>query len=98
MDNLPYMTLSYSNGLGFDKYFDEVTASRVNISEIDITAFNVPFPTMIDQDPETHAGDDVAVFAIGPWSHLFAGVYEQSYIPHIAAYAACIGNGLKACD
>lgn len=31
-------------------------------------------------------------------SHLFSGVYEQNTIPHIVGYAACIGDGLTACD
>lgn len=40
---------------------------------------------------ETHGGEDVAIFAKGPMSHLFDGTLEQSYIPHAMAYAACIG-------
>lgn len=47
---------------------------------------------------ETHGGDDVAIFAIGPQAHLFQGVYEQHYIAHVMAYAACVGDGLKYCD
>lgn len=47
---------------------------------------------------ETHGGDDVAIFAIGPQAHLFQGVYEQHYIAHVMAYAACVGDGLKFCD
>lgn len=46
----------------------------------------------------THGGDDVAVFASGPWAHLFTGNYEQNYIPHAMGYAACIGKGLSACN
>lgn len=42
---------------------------------------------------ETHGGDDVAVFARGPSSHLLVGNYEQTYIPHVMAYAARIGPG-----
>lgn len=44
-----------------------------------------------------HAGDDVGLWAIGPHAHLFTGVYEQNYIPHALAYAACVGNGLTFC-
>ena len=44
---------------------------------------------------ETHGGDDVAIFAIGPQAHMFQGVYEQHYIAHVMAYAAGIGPGLK---
>lgn len=36
---------------------------------------------------ETHAGEDVAIFAGGPAAHLFHGVREQHYIFHVMAYA-----------
>lgn len=42
-------------------------------------------------EDETHGGDDVGVFARGPFSHLFTGVFEQSFIPHAMKYAACLG-------
>ncbi|XP_064160775.1 alkaline phosphatase, tissue-nonspecific isozyme-like isoform X1 [Anguilla rostrata] len=41
---------------------------------------------------ETHGGEDVAVFARGPMAYLLHGVQEQNYIPHVMAYAACIGQ------
>lgn len=43
------------------------------------------------RNSETHGGDDVGVYASGPWSHLFIGSYEQSNIPVAMAYAAKIG-------
>ena len=39
---------------------------------------------MID---ETHGGEDVAIFAGGPWAHLFQGVHEQNYIYHVMRHA-----------
>ncbi|XP_077513613.1 alkaline phosphatase, tissue-nonspecific isozyme-like isoform X2 [Amblyomma americanum] len=39
-----------------------------------------------------HGGEDVAVYARGPWAHLFDGVNDQTYIPYVMAYAACIGQ------
>ena len=47
---------------------------------------------------ETHGGDDVAVFARGPHHSMFTGLYEQSQLPHLMAYAACIGPGRHACS
>lgn len=47
---------------------------------------------------ETHGGDDVGIFASGPWAHLFSGVMNQNTIPHLMAYAACIGDGLTNCS
>ena len=40
---------------------------------------------------ETHGGDDVGIWAVGPMAHLFHGVHEQSYIAHVMSYSACIG-------
>lgn len=50
----------------------------------------------------THTGEDVAIYASGPMSHLINGVKEQSYIAHVMAYSACIGpystgNGVINC-
>ena len=39
-----------------------------------------------------HAGEDVPVFAEGPWAHLLNGVYEQSYINTVMMYALCMGE------
>jgi len=39
------------------------------------------------EESETHAGDDVAILAQGPWAHLFRGVVEQNLIYHIMAKA-----------
>lgn len=58
---------------------------------------NYTFPSLVPIPRETHGGDDVAVFAKGPWSHLFSGNYEQNFIPHAIAYASCIGPGLTVC-
>lgn len=48
-------------------------------------------PTTVPLYEETHGGDDVAVFAVGPYSHLFTGVYEQHFIAHAVMYATCLG-------
>ena len=59
---------------------------------------NYTYPSLVPIARETHGGDDVAVFAKGPWAHLFSGNYEQNFIPHAIAYAACIGPGLTICN
>ncbi|KAG0713236.1 Alkaline phosphatase, tissue-nonspecific isozyme [Chionoecetes opilio] len=47
---------------------------------------------------ETHGGEDVPVYAIGPGSHLFSGTVEQNYIPHAIAHAACIAEDNSHCE
>lgn len=95
MDHLPFMKLSYANGHGF--YSHRQTSGRVDLSSVDLIKVDLEFPGTLPLNSETHGGDDVAVFAIGPAAHLFRGVFEQNAIPHIMAYAACIGNGLQIC-
>ena len=34
----------------------------------------VPLPS------ETHGGEDLGIYAIGPWSHLFQGTVEENYV------------------
>ncbi|KAL0852539.1 hypothetical protein ABMA27_017012 [Loxostege sticticalis] len=81
-DGVPYMTLSYANGPGARK---QVNGVRVNV-------------TAEPNFEETHGGDDVGVFARGPHHDMFSGVYEQSQLPHLMAYAGCFGPGKHACS
>ncbi|KAM3957553.1 LOW QUALITY PROTEIN: alkaline phosphatase [Aphomia sociella] len=93
-DNLPYMTLSYANGPG---YRTREQFGRSNLGLEDIKSLNFTFPSLVPIPRETHGGEDVAVFAKGPWSHIFSGSYEQNYIPHAIAFASCIGSGWTSC-
>ncbi|XP_052890229.1 alkaline phosphatase-like [Anopheles moucheti] len=97
-DGVPYMTISYANGPGYRKHVDVEAGKRLDVRQMDRSKTNFVFPSTLPTYPETHAGEDVAVYASGPWSHLFTGTYEQNLIPHMMAYASCLGNGMKACD
>ncbi|XP_053685594.1 membrane-bound alkaline phosphatase-like [Sabethes cyaneus] len=97
-DKLPYMTLTYANGLGFYDHMDVENKGRMDIRKMDTSADYFRYPATLPVELETHGGEDVAVYASGPWSHLFTGSYEQNAIPHMMAYASCIGSGLKACS
>ncbi|CAG0894800.1 unnamed protein product [Darwinula stevensoni] len=97
IQNLPYTTLMFTNG-GYWKYkVDPNNSSQViweNVTEEvaagdDYHQLQAVFRG--DGDTETHGGEDIAVFARGPWSHLFVGLHEQPYIAHVMAHAACIG-------
>nr|AUH25164.1 alp5 [Chilo suppressalis] len=89
-DSLPYTILSYANGPGY-------RPDRQNILLDDINNLNYSYPSSVPMVRETHGGEDVAVFAKGPWAHIFSGNYEQNYIPHAIAYASCIGPGFTYC-
>nr|XP_022910110.1 alkaline phosphatase-like [Onthophagus taurus] len=94
-DNKGYSTLSYANGPGYKDYDEN---GRPDYREDDLSGKDAMFPAMAPLDSETHGGDDVAIFATGPWAHLFTGSVEQNYIPHAMAFAACVGNGHTMCS
>jgi alkaline phosphatase len=50
----------------------------------------VPLPS------ETHGGEDLGIYAIGPWSHLFQGTVEENYTFHVMDFAAGISERLAA--
>lgn len=97
-DKKKYTVLSYANGPSFANTFDDKLHERVDPTDYIKGSMYDKFPGTWPLDYETHGGDDVAVFASGPWSHLFSGVYEQNAIPHIMGYASCLGKGLKMCE
>uniref|UniRef100_A0A7G3ABG4 Alkaline phosphatase n=1 Tax=Lutzomyia longipalpis TaxID=7200 RepID=A0A7G3ABG4_LUTLO len=96
LDHLPYATLSYANGPGYEMH-EEQTGGRRNLLRLNMHRQTFEFPSTIPLAEETHGGDDVPVYASGPWAHIFTGTYEQHYIPHAIGYAACIGDGLHSC-
>lgn len=93
-DYMPFTTLLYGNGPG---YRDPVNGHRPDPTNDDLHDVNYRQPASVPMSSAAHAGDDVGLWAIGPHAHLFTGVYEQNYIPHALAYAACVGNGLTFC-
>ncbi|XP_002020239.2 alkaline phosphatase [Drosophila persimilis] len=91
-DDLPYATLSYANGPGYNSnYLREGGAvKRKNLRAINMKNKDFMFPSTVPLESETHGGDDVAVFASGPYAQLFTGVFEQHFIPHAMGYASCL--------
>ncbi len=100
---LPYTTLSYANGPGWTgglqrKEYNPATegtvaatysgsALRPDLSGVDTTAANYMQEATVPMGSETHAGEDVGIWAIGPRSQLFRGTHEQNYIYHVMANA-----------
>ena len=75
--------------MGFFDHFNE--SGRINPLDMDFRESFFMQPTTVPLHEETHGADDVAVFALGPYSHLFTGVYEQHFIAHAMMYATCLG-------
>ncbi|XP_030558523.1 membrane-bound alkaline phosphatase [Drosophila novamexicana] len=94
INGVKYATLNYA--VGPNPYLDENGKRESLEDKIDDPSF--VFPSYITSNIGVHSGDDVGIFATGPQSHLFSGVMQQSTIPHLMAYAGCIGDGPKLCD
>lgn len=95
-DNKPYTTLGYYNGDGFavlddigerDEGKDYGQPGRADITDIDTGKSNYYQESLIPLIDESHSGEDVTIFAGGPWAHLFQGVHEQNYIYHVMRHA-----------
>ncbi|KAM9035270.1 alkaline phosphatase, tissue-nonspecific isozyme [Sarcophilus harrisii] len=92
-DNKPFTSILYGNGPGYRI----VAGERENIFTVDYAHENYQAQSAVPLGSETHGGEDVAVFAKGPMAHLLHGVHEQNYIPHVVAYASCIGANKDHC-
>ena len=97
-DGMPYTTITYTNGLGHahygsgtdadDRYEDPVSAGRQDIAADDTEASGYHQEALVPMaGGETHAGEDVGVWARGPGAHLLSGTNEQSFIFHVMAHA-----------
>lgn len=84
---LPYTSLIYGNGPGNHQPRRDPTIGPNSTD----SPYYVQFAA-IHQEEAFHDGSDVAIFAAGPYAHLFQGTQEQSYIAHVFAYAMCIGD------
>lgn len=91
-DGLPYTTLGYTNGRGFHFlpvggdtiYSEEINIEgRADLNGIDTTDQGFHPETLIPLSAETHAAEDVAIYATGPGSSLINGVMEQNAIFHV---------------
>ena len=82
-DGKPYTTLGYMNGPG----------ARLDEARADLTGVDTSDPDFLQQalvplgESETHAGDDVAILAQGPWAHLFSGILDQHVVYHVVNHA-----------
>lgn len=83
-DGKPYTTLSYANGPG------AVNGEREDLSKVDTTARDFRQQSLVPFNSETHGGEDVPIYATGPWAHLFQGTVDQQYIFHVMNHAGQI--------
>lgn len=92
-DGMPYTTLGYTNGNGFhdlgsetdadEGYGYPISSGRVDLTDVDTEASGFHQEALVPLGSETHAGEDVAIYANGMGSHLVGGTNEQSIIFHV---------------
>ncbi|XP_059487982.1 alkaline phosphatase 4-like [Neocloeon triangulifer] len=102
-EGLIYETLTYANGPGYNTHRKEGPIEAEESLWKDVTQMNRNEPRYrhfapIYKDLETHGGEDVAIYASGPFSHLFNGVFEQSYIAHVISCAGNFGPSADLCN
>ncbi|WP_255558182.1 alkaline phosphatase [Zhongshania aquimaris] len=101
-DGMPYTTVGYTNGLGFRDLGDETDAdegynSAIDAGRQDLLLVDTQSPgfhqeALVPLGSETHAGEDVGVYAKGPGAALVSGTNEQNVIFHVMNYAADLAN------
>ncbi len=88
-DGLPYTTLGYMNGASACKRRDgEWVCDRADLTDTDTADPDFKQQSLVPMVSETHAGEDVPVYAVGPGSELVSGTIEQNEIFHILARAS----------
>ncbi|MBQ1782375.1 MAG: alkaline phosphatase [Gammaproteobacteria bacterium] len=89
-NGMPYTTLGYANGPGFGFGSDPMNQDdqRPDLNLYDVTSIDFRQEATVPMGSETHAGEDVAVFATGPGASLVSGSIEQHALFHVMARAA----------
>jgi len=73
----PFTTLGYANGKGY------IGGTRPNLTQGSVTNPDYKQEATVPLLAETHAGEDVAIYATGAGSDLIRGVMEQNWIFYV---------------
>jgi alkaline phosphatase len=76
-NGMVYTTLGYANGPGYRG------AVARNLTGVDTTALSFLQEAAVPMGSETHAGEDVGIWARGPKAYLVRGSMEQNWIFHV---------------
>ncbi|MBV7395495.1 alkaline phosphatase [Mameliella sediminis] len=89
-DGKPYTVIGYLNGAGTVLVEGEdgtFAGGRPDVTQEDATDLDYLQQALIPMSSETHSGEDVMVYAKGPWAHLFDSTIEQNVIFHVMHHA-----------
>lgn len=78
LDDRPELmtVLNYAAGPGYRDSYHNLTLRNT-------AKKGFAFPSVYKTRLGVHSGEDVPVFAVGPYAHLFSGVHEQTYISEV---------------
>ena len=91
-DGKPYTTIGFANGPGASDKPEE----RAEITMEEATSPDFKQQALVPLPSETHGGEDLGIYAIGPWSHLFQGTVEENYTFHVLDFASKISERATA--
>lgn len=80
-----YTSLSYRDGPGAHSHKDESRRQAGHSEHLHQPDYQQI--ALVPMDYESHGGEDVALYAIGPQSQLFSGTLEQHWVFHALKYA-----------
>ena len=96
-DDKPYSVVGYLNGVGSVLLSDQgYSGERPSIEPEEATDPEYLQQALIPMDSETHSGEDVAIYAKGPFAHLLDGTVEQHFIFHVMHHAATAEGEVQA--
>lgn len=85
-DDKPVTVVGYLNGPGSvlnEQADGSDVGTRPEVTNEEATDIDYLQQALVPMELETHSGEDVAVYAQGPWAHLFGGTMEQNVIFHV---------------
>lgn len=89
LDGKPYTTLGYMNGPGACTPTEEgFDCTRQDLTNVDTADKDFRQQSLYPMYSETHGGEDVAIFAIGPGANLISGVMEENEIFQVMGRAS----------
>lgn len=93
-DGKPYTVAGYLNGAGtilIEQIDGTYVGVRPNATQEEALDPDYLQQALVPMSSETHSGEDVALYARGPWAHLFGGTIEQNYVFHVMMHATNSG-------
>nr|VZI13627.1 unnamed protein product [Spirometra erinaceieuropaei] len=88
LDGKPMTAVGYMNGPGART--EEPRADLHEFSSAQLTDKEFRQQALVPLSDATHGGEDVGVYATGPFSHLFHRNIDNTYLAHVMKWSLCL--------